>query len=146
MNTSVSFEIAKLLKEKGFEMIAGSCYYNEEFFINQNLIPLQYPELKGEGYKERVSDKIVFTPIIAEVVMWLYEKYGIWIQVTINTTWVGKKGEYGAKFSSEVISQNRNLKVKSLIFRKIRIKPYNSPREAYEAAIEYCLKELICIK
>ena len=48
MNKEVNFEIAKLLKEKGFRLL---------------------PDFKSSY------------PTIAEVVMWLYEKHGVWISV-----------------------------------------------------------------
>ena len=59
-------------------------------------------------------------PTIAEVVMWLYEKHGDWISVV--------KFE---KYSSCTFRHN------------CLFKEYNSPTEAYEAAIEYTLKNLI---
>lgn len=59
MNTPVSFELAKLLKEKGFEQ-------NLIKYINQATI----------------NGTLVF-PTIADVAMWLYEKHGIWITVCV---------------------------------------------------------------
>jgi len=52
MNKSVSFELAKLLKEKGFDEPCPNLYYQPE----------------------RCKK-----PTIADVVMWLYEKHNIWI-------------------------------------------------------------------
>lgn len=126
MNSPVSFEIAKLLKEKGFKMTAGNCYYNEEFYPNQNLIPLLYPELKGEGYKERVTDKIVFAPTITEVVMWFYEKHGVWVYVKLG-------------YGHEYVIQSIQVPFKVIYSDGT----FKSPTEAYEAVIEYTLKHLI---
>ena len=56
MNTPVNFEIAKLLKEKGFDFPRKA---------SQN-------DYQGE------------MPNITEVVMWLYEKHEFWISVSIE--------------------------------------------------------------
>ena len=99
MNTPVSFEIAKLLKEKGYPF---------EFITVGELkeVPLNIPT-------------------IAEVVMWLYEKHGIWISVDPENdtdTWFF------------TISYNNS----ETIFGN-----YSTPTEVYEAGIEYCLTNLI---
>lgn len=111
MTTPVSFEIAKLLKERGF------------------------PQITDSGWVEQ--------PSIGEVVEWLLEKHSIWVQVTVSSTWVGNRKEPHAKFNSETVSRNRNFKVKTLIETRVRMEPYDSPKEAYEAGIEYALNNLI---
>lgn len=71
MTTPVSFEIAKLLKEKEFNKSTSKyfrydgkeCEYNP-FNWNEDL-----------GFYSR--------PTIAEVVCWIYTKYNIWIQISI---------------------------------------------------------------
>ena len=128
MNKSVNFEIAKLLKEKGINLLSSKLMYASNGKLTDSIYDF---------------DEWCFAPTIAEVVMWLYEKHNIWIQVTVNDIWVGRKKEPEAKYNSEVVSQNRNLKVKSLITRKVRIEPYDSPIEAYEEAIKYGLTNLI---
>lgn len=123
MNTTVSFPIAKLLKEKGFDKPSYSFYvideseYGEigEFITNPND---NYPALDDNS----LFDSLASAPNIAEVVMWLYEKHGVWIEVTTDV--------YG-KFCwlvKELKASNNN---------------FNSPTEAYEAAIEYTLNNLI---
>ena len=67
-------------------------------------------------------------PTIAEVVMWLYEKHEIWISVDPENdkdTWF------------HTISYNKS----ETIFGNYNT--YNSPTEAYEAAIEYTLNNLL---
>ena len=67
---------------------------------------------------------------ISDVVMWLYEKYKIWIQVFIlNKTFAWKV-------------QDVNTLVITCLYAQ-QDKGYNSPTEAYEAAIEYTLNKLI---
>lgn len=120
MNTPVSFEIAKLLKEKGFNepcrwymedgvTLSGS---NE---TNDYLFP---------GYYS--------APTIAEVVMWLYEKHGIWIDVSLNQ--FSKPNDLQWMYSI--------LFTKDCTYSHSQ-KSFNSPKEAYEAAIIYTLKNLI---
>lgn len=95
MNKEVNFEIAKLLKEKGFILL---------------------PDFKSSY------------PTIAEVVMWFYEKHGIWISV--QKYW--DKGEF--------------LGWEALIYFSDGIhitKTVNSPTEAYEVAIKHTLENKI---
>ena len=67
---------------------------------------------------------------IMQVIMWLYEKYKIWIQVFIlNKTFAWKV-------------QDVNTLVITCLYAQ-QDKGYNSPTEAYEAAIEYTLENLI---
>ena len=65
-------------------------------------------------------------PTISDVVMWLYEKHGIWVYVDFynENRWFG-------------VFRNKEG-VKTELFDV-----FNSPTEAYEAAIEYTLKNLI---
>lgn len=148
MNKLVSFELAKLLKEKGFDKKTLSYYFedgefrenqikdtygyygdeyvveNSEFLENWNDKWLTRKNgdrcfgcQKSKGYLETFS-----APTIAEVVMWLYEKHSIWIEVR--------------KFLNGGFYAN-TLKGKMLYMDK------DSPTESYEAAIEYCLKNLL---
>jgi len=116
MTTRVNFEIAKLLKEKGFEQ-------NAMKYINQATM---------EG-------TVVF-PTIGEVVMWLYKKHGIWISVDIvdNTTefyfyptiTTCKEREYHDEDMTDQARQHYGEESKT-------------PTEAYLAGIEYTLEKLI---
>ena len=103
MNTPVSFEIAKLLKEK------------------------RYPfEFITVGELEEVPLNI---PTIAEVVMWLHEKHEIWV-IVIPELLNGVEIRYYPSVFEQGIGEDIEVY-------------YNSPTEAYEAAIEYCLTNLI---
>ena len=113
MNTPVKFELAKLLKEKGFTFRKREIHYNP---------------VNGFTKYEDIA------PTIAEVVMWLYEKHGIWIRVTPKpyshflTHW---RWEH---MSTDYSTRNCGWK---------KVKDYMTPTEAYEAAIEYTLTKLI---
>lgn len=145
MNTPVNFELAKLLKEKEFEEISSNFYTNPRckmFGIDEHG---RYYPIKNKAKSLWISGNAVtldskhvyYAPTIADVVMWLYEKYGIWINVSItihkeyfyqcmDTT--GKKDPTKNNYPSRICEPGNY---------------YNSPTEAYEAGIEYTLNNLI---
>ena len=137
MNTPISFEIAKLLKEKGFEQ-------NHEVGIIcriQNTVNKNYE--KTRAIKQSDLDNLwsVFNeiyPTIAEVIMWLYEKHRIWATVYTMDKWLPNGNDREQLF-------DYSLKQMKLGLIDIPKKPeeFNSPTEAYEAAIDYILKNLI---
>ena len=120
MNTPVNFETSKLLKEKGFEQRTKS-YTEDGKLVTVSLTIRRF-----------IPEKIYYpAPIIAEVVMWLYEKHEIWIYVPPS--------KYGKldKFMGWIIVPSNGTT------RDHSTKNFNSPTEAYEAAIKYTLKNLI---
>ena len=109
MNTPVSFQMAELLKEKGFDKpLPSICYIKEEYNYTSTMV---YEVLD-------MNFEYILRPTIAEVVMWLYEKHGIWIGVyDLDDTTIFRH-----------------------CFSNI---DFNSPTEAYSSAIEYTLNNLI---
>lgn len=101
MNTPVSFELTQLL-------------------INKNY-PIEFISV-GE-----IKEVPLNIPTIAEVVMWIYEKHGIWM-------WI-EKGVNPDNFYP-VIQNHINFKYSMKHWK-------DSISEAYEAGIEYVLKNLI---
>lgn len=102
MNSKINFPLAKLLREKGYPF---------EFITigEENEVPLNIPT-------------------IIEVVMWIYEKYGIWISVQ-------KDWGYGLGLGFEaIIDVNDGY---------INTETFLSPAEACSAAIENILNNLI---
>lgn len=71
------------------------------------------------------------SPTISDVVMWLYEKHGIWIGVICD---VGNDLLFTFKIYSTKIGEERCI---------VNGNMYESPIEAYEAGIEYTLNNLI---
>lgn len=121
MNTPVSFELAKLLKEKGFDEVCqqwysveGGLYYQDEFDNNRGFIPVCECE----------------APTIAEVVMWLHKKHGIWISVDM----VFEEQQTGFWYC---------IRQKKPDDFAVQSDEYVTTSEAYEAAIQYCLINLI---
>lgn len=138
MNTPVSFEIAKLLKDKEFD---ENCYRTYNHLGTISPFPLLEnmggePILNPLDYKWKnslIHPSVITAPTIAEVVMWLYEKRGIWIGVQ-PTSVVGK-------FQFRIYYNNKG--VMNQDWNNTMSIEYNSPTEAYSAAIEYCLTNLI---
>lgn len=147
MTTNVSFELAKLLKEKGFKK---EClfYYNKQGELPERWessgsstdtdVPIYLEEFEANFNSpnlvgvHQIGDVSCSAPTIAEVVMWLYEKYEVWI-------------------SSEPFIKNDNSVVNIYkIFKEGIIDTisrgslgYDSPTEAYEASIEYVLTKIL---
>jgi hypothetical protein len=124
MNTPVSFEIAKLLKGKGFK--SKNQYYNSSGEI------VQTPDIPENDY--RYTNNIIQrfrweAPSICEVLMWLYEKHGIWIKIEM------KYWSSYCWFSYQIQNKKRgNLHESS---------EFNSPDHSYESAILYSLKNFL---
>lgn len=119
MNTAVNFELAKLLKEKGFDNIDCNGYYH---------VCDRYTRGYAHCYSHSNTqeDDAILAPTIAEVVMWLYEKYGIWIEVYMDDD-----ATFGYLIS-EITNEGRaDTPIK---------RGFNSPTEAYEKGIEYTLQ------
>lgn len=121
MNKEVSFKINQLLYDKGWRYELG---VNETGHKVKN-------SLAEQRWNE--GDLTYVDITTAQVIDWLYEKHGIFVQPFP----IGEDGKM--KFYSKIIiNDNGWIKIKqqmSTIF--------NSPTEAYEAAIEYTLNELI---
>jgi hypothetical protein len=117
MNTEVNYVIAKLLKEKGFDLPTKGFYYSEEF---------KTEDIKFSDNINHNSHISKFSsPTITQAIMWLYEKYGIWIEVI--------------KFIDHASDVNDGHTFKSnYTFNK----EFSSPTEAYLEAITHVLTNL----
>lgn len=122
MNTKINSEIFELLKEKKFNFKLKEVYHNP---INGHT---QYEEI---------------IPTITDVVMWIYEEHNIWILVD----WMTRTKPFNSGFYAYLRGTTKLLNQDNFISINNTENPgyevFTSPKEAYEAAIEYCLKELI---
>jgi hypothetical protein len=125
MNTPVNFEIAKLLKEKGFDLYCVWSYWNSELTSHTPGYALEDGTTSQENYWD--FDRY-YAPTIAEVVMWLYEQHGIWICVLYKLHSQEKLFAYDIRQANWI---------------ETCLWEHSSPTEAYEAAIDYTLKNLI---
>ena len=138
MTTPITFELAKLLKEKGYDK---KCY---KYFHSNFGKEYEYT-LKGSdgelctnwNIEKDYPQDFISAPTIATVIMWLYEKHGIWVNVSITIQKeyfyqcidiTGKKDPTKNNYPSRICKAGNY---------------YNSPTEAYSAAIEYTLNNLI---
>lgn len=122
MNTPVSFEIAKLLKEKGFN---EPCRFVHD---NWNNIEDWY-DIGREYHRNSEKNASVYysAPTIAEVVMWMYERHGIWIEVYMDDD-----STFGYMISK--ITDDGRLDYPLG-------RGFSTPIEGYEAGIDWYLKE-----
>ena len=150
LNKTVDFSTAKLLKEKGFglnnedyiqlprfyEKCGNYIEYNVHVIKKYNSPPNHLGADTIEDFEANLTmvdnslDSIYLAPTISEVVMWLYEKHGIWlvINITITNKW------YFELFN---LKGKRNAEIETIG------KYFNSPMEAYKAAITYTLNNLL---
>ena len=126
MNTHVNFEIAKLLKEKGFNEPCFDAYNIQGMkFSNGWLEYIADNDIELPFTKKDLNPQDILAPTITEVVMWLYDKHGVWIGVT-------KYKDHGDDVNDPYYFTPNNG-------RHI----YKTPTEAYEARIKFTLKKLI---
>ena len=143
MNTPVKFTIANLLKDKGFKQKECPSYLLVDF--SQTNTFKTNPENIGIGdlIGYYVPNKTVNAPTITEVVMWIYEKLGIWITVD----WMTRIKPYNSGFISHLRGARKRLNYDNYTVINNTKHPgyevFDSPAEAYEAAIEYCLTMFI---
>lgn len=131
MTTRVSEHIALMLKSAGYQELCTH-YYNKSG-LQENWassgsstdvdIPVYYEELLDNFNDPSVLGR-VSAPTIADVVVWLYKEHGIWIEAPF----------WDSKFRSKIIHT-----IREEVLRGIGFESYDSPTEAYEAAIEYVL-------
>lgn len=128
MTTSVNPKISKLLKEKGFVCLKSDKFWKDGFsFDKKDYNPIAYKD------KDNVAT-------IAEAVMWLYEKHEIWISVHLENC----RGYTGFDFNFEFINdKEKTINEQEILYKTLGESVFNSPTEAYEAAIEYILNNLI---
>ena len=156
MNRPVNFELAKLLKEKGFEQETPGYEDHKYSFYAINDFDNDWRDSFSkrregellEGYylaplTEKRENVVIIAPTITEVVMWLYEKHGIWINpIPRLSSWIFTIQEVRTGSNESLIDIDFYESNTYLNFKGVPT-IMNSPTEAYEAAIEYTLKNLI---
>jgi len=130
----VSFETAKLLKEKGFDIICDKAYKEHD---SSYLCPIEYcMNLKAEGY--------YLTPTLQMAMKWLREKHNLFIEIQCYGCGSDKKAHFEYSY---VISEY--VKMYTGICTIFRLEKHNAKSRfpsyegTCEAAIKYCLENLI---
>ena len=135
MKKSVNFEIAKLLKDKECVIkplgLKNSTDYVEgyEWDCEDKNDTVKITEFQ---FEDHVCYFRYLKPTIAEVVMWLYEKHGIWVY---TKPVLDEDGEWIFK---GYVKHLNDFKAKEYQTKLLR-----EPTGAYEAAITYTLENLI---
>lgn len=114
----VNFEIAKLLKEKGFDVCCMAVYSLQGQFNN----PASIFSLK--------NNEFIYAPTLQMAMKWLREERKI--NIEIITYWTKDKSMV---YGNRIVYNDAVLKEIDTA--------YNSYEEACETAIKYCLKNLI---
>jgi hypothetical protein len=121
----VSFEIAKLLRNKGFSQdpnICNTAYTTKgKFSNNAKSFAFNYELIKPRSYYT--------APTIQMAMKWLREVHNVNIEIHYNR--FGENYKYLIIYKPEVLDDIRSLGV------------FYSYEEACEAAINYCLENLI---
>lgn len=121
----VSFEVAKLLKERGFDEPTIGLYDKDGIFINL----AQF--IGNANFKFYNEDKIIFAPTQQMAMVWLREK-GIFIEISVS---VDLNGDYHYSYSI--------LNKECEYIRKGYTSFEWNYEDAVEVALKYCLKNLI---
>ena len=125
----VSFETAKLLKEKGFNEKAKS------YFTDDGLAGYMFGI--GQKSNSELEDCFYCRPTLQMVMKWLREVHHYYIQVMLDS-WAcgGHMGYY-------VVIQKTDSDFEMMLQDAVDEVFYQTYEEAAEAAIKYCLENLI---
>ncbi len=127
----VSFEVAKLLKENGFDAY-GDGSYNSGIEIYKEYSP--YGKLNSCA-TSKPSKKAYPAPTLQMAMKWLRETHNLFVfpfpQMNANKFWV------------EIYQLSDNKEWESLYCESIDLKDYPLYEEACEEGIKYCLENLI---
>lgn len=132
----VSFEVAKLLKEKGFKIHTNYFYTKPNtkmFGIDEHgriyNIKNTPKKLYTFGHYCSTKDDYVYSaPTIQMAIEWVFQNFNIWITVLPN---------YNHKFFTAYLKNNKSTQ------NLMEDYEYLTSQEAYNAALEYCLTNLI---
>jgi len=152
----VSFETAKLLKEKGFKEWCLKCYGIAVLHNGQDISFDEELDLKDDGRENEIEyieggrlydfgcnnrDKdanVWAAPTLWVAMKWLMKNYDIYITavpngIGENVFYMGiyKKYDYGWTYISDCLDE------------KYKEAEFYTPEEACESAIKYCLENLI---
>ena len=140
----VSFEIAKLLKEKGFcENTEHEIWYViKQFSTGCHWNSCTYKI--GDITKEYNDDCCILMPTLQMAMKWLREEYNLFIEIQCYGCEANEKAhfEFSYVISEYVQFDNKICTTVGLEEKKAKSQ-FKSYEEACEAAIKYCLKNLI---
>lgn len=139
----VSFEAAKLLKEKGFDEKCHAFYrktlLNNKIIDKAELHISTHLSLTNSNLQDKLYKEIVYgvAPTLQMAMKWLREEKHFYIQVMLDS-WA-----YGSHSGYYVVIQKTDSEFEIMLADKLDKVFYDEPEEAYEAAIKYILENLI---
>jgi hypothetical protein len=122
----VSFETAKLLKEKGFDEPCSKCWY----------LGLKNLEDVTNGRNSNLSPFFISAPTLQMAMKWLREVHKIHIVI-------GYTFKADANLTKEYVSYCYQAENANTSISYVENVWYDTYEEACEAAIRYCLENLI---
>ena len=151
----VNFEIAKLLKEKGFKEWCRCCYGTAVLHNGKDISFYEECDLKDEGRGNEIEyveggafhylncnngdedTNVWAAPTIQTVVDWLLEAHHYYIQVMLDSwAYNGRLGYYGLIIKTD---SNFDLMLQDVCDKVF----YDKPEDVYIDAIKYILENLI---
>lgn len=144
LSSVVEFEIAKLIKEKSIKIDVEEVlfYIDEVNNIKEHQIKNR-DVLHFADFNHVIDENEYQTYSIVQIIDWIYDKHKIWISVG---------GECDYKFKFEIHKWNWYELEKTYRMGHVVLgsslwdtssNAFNSPKEAYQEAIKYTLKNLI---
>ena len=121
----VSFETAKLLKEKGFDELCSCFYHINGFKTDAGLYSNRNSQF---DFRNKIA-----CPTLQMAMKWLREVHKLCISITPQVT--DDDGDGGCLWQFAITSHLEPL--------SISLELYEQYEEAYEMAIKYCLENLI---
>ena len=129
----ISFETAKLLKEKGFDE-ATNRYYNAQYDQIRTVSDTFMWHWNNEEFMKRVlMEGAIAIPTLQMAMKWLREVHKLCISITPQVT--DDDGDGGCLWQFAITSHLEPL--------SISLELYEQYEEACEVAIRYCLENLI---
>jgi hypothetical protein len=145
-----SFEVAKLLKEKGFPQkydIYHSMVYNEEDYEDECEVQRMVVRTKLvkagtlSSYPVGVPEPKCYCPTHQMAMAWLREKHNLYIGINIEVGDIQMLPSYD--FEETVLGYTFVIYDKETLIWVFKDKTPKSYEDAVEAALKYCLENLI---
>jgi len=146
----VSFEVAKLLKEKGFgEKFDEFCPYSYSTILPNS------PYFGETDLRKGSLEHQIYAPTLQMAMKWLREMHNIVIEINMDDYMITTDGKLKVTYSYTIwtfIKHLRHLEENGLLtdaryddraFWQENVKVGQSYEQAVKAAIEYCLTNLI---
>lgn len=124
MNYPVSEKLAILLKQNYFNEVSANDYRHMTYrdILTGKAVTVMAPFVTYPAPKDSNGEYGLSAPYLMDVIMWLYLKHDIWVEVV--------------KYKDHAADVNDNYTYKSNFTGG---KEFAGPEQAYEAAIEYVI-------